>query len=182
VWVDSTGRLHLKITKTKGKWVCAEVVLNATLGYGTYRFYLDSAVDALDPNVVLGLFTWSDDAAYHNRELDMEFSRWGDRFNQNAQYVVQPYDVAGNLFRFTEPASVPQSTHTFNWQSSSVLFESWRGQSALPGTVIAQHQFTQGIPQTGNENIRMNLWLYQGHAPTNGSAAEVIVKGFEFVP
>src|SRR6478736_1205781 len=67
VWVDSTGRLHLRVAKTKGRWYCAEVVLNATLGYGTYRFYLDNAVDALDPNVVLGIFTWSDDPIYNNR-------------------------------------------------------------------------------------------------------------------
>ena len=178
VWVDSAGRLHLRIAKTRGKWYCAEVVLNDTLGYGTYRFYLDSAVDALDPNVVLGLFTWSDDPAYHNREMDIEFSRWGNQFNQNAQYVVQPQVP----FRFMEPPGVPQSTHTFNWQSNKVTFESWQSQSALPGTVIAQSQVTSGIPQTGTENVRMNLWLYQGHPPTNGSPAEVVVKGFEFAP
>jgi len=103
-----------------------------------------------------------------------------ESLNQNARYVAQPYDVAGNLFRFTEPASVPQSTHTFRWQSAGVDFESWQGQSALPGPVMAQHSFTAGIPPTGNENIRMNLWLYQGRAPSNGSAAEVLVKGFEF--
>ena len=182
VWVDSAGRLHLRAAKKAGKWYCAEVVLKATPGYGTYRFYLDSAVDALDPNVVLGLFTWSDDPAYHNRELDIEFSRWGDKFNQNAQYVVQPYDTAGNLFRFQEPAKLAQTTHTFQWKSDSVFFQSWGGQSATPGPVIAQRQFVSGIPQTGNENVRMNLWLYQGHAPANGSTAEVIVNRFEFAP
>ena len=67
----------MKIVKTAGKWVCAEVVLQQTLGYGTYRFYLDSPVDSLDPNVVLGLFTWNDDPAFNNRELDIEFARWG---------------------------------------------------------------------------------------------------------
>src|SRR4051812_1462922 len=59
VWVDASDRMHLKITKVGGKWNCAEVVLLGTVGYGTYRFYLDSPVDSLDRNVVLGLFTWS---------------------------------------------------------------------------------------------------------------------------
>src|SRR6266852_3653418 len=36
VWVDTSNRLHLRI----GKWVCAEVVLQSSPGYGTYRFYL----------------------------------------------------------------------------------------------------------------------------------------------
>jgi len=182
VWVDSTGRLHLKITKKSNKWYSAEVYLNASLGYGTYRFYLDSAVDGLDPNVVLGLFTWSNDPAYNDRELDIEFSRWGDKFNQNAQYVVQPYNLAGHLYRFQEPANHPQTTHTFLWKSDSVFFQSWTGQTATPGPVIAQNLFLDGIPPTGSEVVHMNLWLNQGHAPTNGGAAEVIVKRFEFAP
>ena len=96
VWVDQQGRLHLKLTSSKGRWYCAEVVNMQSLGRGRYGFELDSAVNALDPNVVLGLFTWSDDPAYANRELDVEFSRWGNAADPtNAQYVVQPYEHPG---------------------------------------------------------------------------------------
>src|SRR3989442_12920365 len=98
VWVDAQGRLHMKILKNKGRWYCSEVILQESLGYGTYRFYLDSAVDGLDPSVVLGLFTWNDAPDYNHREIDIEFSRWGSVNNQNAQYVVQPYNLAQNIF------------------------------------------------------------------------------------
>jgi hypothetical protein len=182
VWVDTSGRLHLRIQKSGNKWQCAEVWLNGTLGYGTYKFYLDSVVDNLDPNVVLGLFTWSDNPAYNDRELDIEFSRWSDKFNQNAQYVVQPYDVAGNTFRWQEPANQPQTTHTFLWKSDSVFFQSWTGQTSTAGPVISQHLFTQGIPPTGDEKVHINLWLNQGRAPSNNKAAEVVITRFEFVP
>src|SRR5215472_8341247 len=64
VWVDDRKRLHLQITKTQGQWRCAEVVCTKSLGYGVYRFYLDSAVERLAPNVVLGLFTWNDRPAF----------------------------------------------------------------------------------------------------------------------
>lgn len=57
VAVDRQGRLHLRVTYTNGKWVCAEVVNRISLGYGTYRFYLQTDVTGFDPNVVLGLFT-----------------------------------------------------------------------------------------------------------------------------
>ena len=38
------------------------------------------------------------------------------------------------------------------------------------------------MPQTGDENIRMNLWLINGNAPTDNSEVEFIVKSFQFVP
>jgi len=185
IWVDTSGRLHLKITRHNGRWYCAEIISNDSFGFGTYRFYLDTPVDSLDPHVVLGLFTWSDDPAYNNREIDIEFSRWGIVANQNAQYVVQPYNVAGNQYRFEEPPNLYQTTHSFDWTSTSVFSESLIGHLRTPtdpSQIIAQHTFTQGIPQAGGENARMNLWLFQGQAPTDRQEVEVIVSWFEFVP
>ena len=99
VWVDASGRLHLKITKDANRWNCAEVICTNSLGHGTYRFYLDSPVDNLDPNVVLGLFTWSDDPAYADREIDVECSRWANAADSdNAQFVVQP-EIAGSTLQ-----------------------------------------------------------------------------------
>ena len=185
VWVDSAGRLHLRVAKWRGRWYSAEVVSTRSFGYGTYRWYLDSPVDNLDPNVVLGLFTWNDDPAYTHRELDIEFARWGNPAYANAQYTVQPWNLPGHQYVFREPAGLGQTTHSFLWKSDSVLFQSLRGHYASPpssGSIIAQHTFSQGIPQAGGENARMNLWLFNGRAPTNGRAAEVVIKRFEFVP
>ena len=36
MWVDSLGRLNLKLTFVKGRWYCAEVVNTRRLGYGRY--------------------------------------------------------------------------------------------------------------------------------------------------
>src|SRR5262249_12600692 len=151
VWVDATGKLHMKITNTRGKWYCAEIVSAENFGYGTYRWYIDSPVDTLNPNVVLGLFTWSDNAAYNHREIDIEFSRWGAVNNQNAQYVVQPYNLPQNIHRFNIPAGINTSMHSFNWQSTSVSSESDRGQSLPPSPtdILQQWNFTSGIPVPG---------------------------------
>src|SRR5262249_4071269 len=152
-------------------------------GYGTYRWYIDSPVDTLNPNVVLGLFTWSDNAAYNHREIDIEFSRWGAVNNQNAQYVVQPYNLPQNIHRFNIPAGINTSMHSFNWQSTSVSSESDRGQSLPPSPtdILQQWNFTSGIPVPGDENARINLWLYQGKAPTDGKPVEIVFSKFEFV-
>jgi hypothetical protein len=182
VWVDTAGRLHMKIRKVKNKWYCSEVILNQNLGYGTYRFYLETQVDAIDRNAVLGLFTWSDAPDYNHREIDIEFSRWGVANNQNAQYVVQPYNVAQNIHRFTWPAGANQSMQSFRWQSASVFCQSIKGFSLppAPADILQQWTFNSGIPVPGNENPRINLWLNNGRAPS--TALEVIINRFEFVP
>jgi hypothetical protein len=176
VWVDGLGRLHLKLTRSKGRWYSAEVINTRSLGRGRYSFELDSAVHGLDPNVVLGLFTWSDDPAYNNRELDIEFGRWGNAADPtNGQYVVQPYDHAGNLLRITQPA-VYSSTHSFDWQPSVVAFA---GSSATPSPWTYAGP---DVPQPGTEHARMNLWLYRGMTPRNGGTVEIVVKRFTFTP
>lgn len=76
----------------------------ASLGYGTYQFTLDSRLDALDPNVALGLFTWSDDPADNHRELDIEFARFGQPTAPIGRYTLQPYTSAGNVFLFCHPS------------------------------------------------------------------------------
>ncbi len=185
VWVDTSGRLHLKIAKSGPRWQCAEVINQSSLGNGAYRFYLDSVVDNLDPNVVLGLFTWNDDPAYNHREIDVEFARWGNaRDPTNAQYVVQPYDVQGNLVRFTQPPATPQSIHGFLWGPSSIYHRGVKGTNPAttnPADLIAEHTFLSGIPVPGGENARINLWLVNGRAPTNRQSVEVIIGRFEFV-
>lgn len=185
VWVDELGRLHLRIEKRSGRWYSAEVVSTASFGYGTYRWYLDSPVDRLDPNVVLGLFTWNDDPAYNHRELDIEFARWGNASYANGQYTVQPYTVAGNQFIFNEPPGLPQTTHSLVWGPASAVFASIRGHAAAsadPSLRIAQHTFSQGVPPAGGENARMNLWLFEGRTPTDRNDVEIVIKRFEFIP
>ena len=174
VWVDAGGRLHLRMTRKNGHWQCAEVATVQSLGYGT--FTLDSRVDALDKNVVLGLFTWSDDPAYANRELDIEFARWGNAGDPtNAGWTVQPYDQPGHGQRFTE-SSAQTSSQAFTWTPSSVAFTS---SSASPGSWTYS---AAGVPQAGGEHARMNLWLFQGRAPSGHSSVEVVVKSFRFTP
>ena len=133
--------------------------------------------------MVLGLFTWNDSPAYNHREIDIEFSRWGQVNNQNAQYVVQPYSTTGNIVRWQQPA-LSQSTHEFNWQSASIAFQSIVGLLGTPsqGPVVQQWTYPgTDNPVPGGENARVNLWLYNGSAPTNGQPVEVIINRFEFV-
>ncbi|GEM_PF-767655 len=186
VWVDDLDRLHMKITHREGAWQCSEVVLNQSPGYGRYVFHVLGKVGALDKNAVLGLFTWDDDTAQYNREIDIEFARWGDAEDPtNAQFVAQPFYTPGNLVRWTIPGTMDTSTHSFNWKADSIGFVSAGGDRSFPPYSVVNASWTYtgpNIPSPGNENARINLWLYQGNAPSDTQEIEVIISKFEFNP
>lgn len=188
VWVDKDGWLHLKITESDGKWCCAEVITEASFGYGKYIFYAASRVDQLDKNVVAGLFTWDDTAPQYNyREIDIEFSRWAEEINDNSQYVVQPWCNPGNMHRFNIELNGHYTTHCFDWGSDSIFFQSIYDHHPCPlppddPSVIESWLYTgNDIPPCGKENVRINLWLYNGIPPSDGKEAEIVIKKFEFL-
>ena len=181
VGVDASGFLHLKIAKdASGRWTTAEVIAPTSLGYGTYTFTVATPLNALDPNVVLGLFTWSDKAPYAHREIDVEASRWGNAADPtNAQFVVQPYNLANHLVRFDATGTV-RTLQRFTWRAGSVVFES---RQADTGALISAYTYTGAdVPKPGDERVHLNLWLFGGAAPSNGLPVEVVVQSFAFAP
>lgn len=190
VWLDRQGYLHLAITPARrGRWYCSEVVANASPGYGRYAFTVRGRSDLLDENTVLGLFTWDTDASqYHHREIDVELSRWSNPQNDNTQYVVQPWGVPGNMYRFDidYQASTETTTHEFIWQPQRIRFRSYFGDfTACPASqhIIASWCYAgDDIPPAGGENPRINFWLNRGAAPNNGQAAEIAIKSFRHLP
>jgi len=181
VSVDASGFLHLRIQKdSSNRWTTAEVIGPTSYGYGTYTFTVATPLDQFDPNVVLGLFTWSDKAPYAHREIDFEAARWGSATDPtNSQFVVQPYDKPDHLRRFTATSAV-RTAQQFTWRAGSVAFVSRRldtNQMVFSCTYIGTD-----VPKPGDERVRLNLWLFQGAAPTNGQPVEVVVESFTFVP
>jgi len=127
----------LKILQRSGAWHCTEIVHTRSLGYGIYTFVLVSPVDQLDPNVVLGLFTWDDLAPQFNYcEIDIEFSRWGDPQALNSQYVIQPYIQTGNFRRFATSLTDNRSIHQFKWRKDRIHFTNSQGSPVSPGGKI----------------------------------------------
>jgi hypothetical protein len=190
VWIDSGGSLHLKVMQQSNRWYCGEVIADRNLGYGRYALTVTSGIAGLNPNVVLGFFTWEDCVPeYHAREMDVEVSRWGDAGSPNAQFVVQPADTPGNRHRFeVDPASAPGgvTTHEFTWEAGRIDFRSYRGAFVLnpsASDIIESWSYASGaVPPPGKENLRMNLWLTNGLPPTDAHSAEVVVGRVTYLP
>ncbi len=182
VWVDATGALHLRITRHSGNWQCAEVVSRRSFGWGTYLFQVE-AVRNLGPTVVGGLFTWDNtDPAYAHRELDFEYGLWSKPQAPNFQAVVQPYTRPGRMVRYAVPLDEPL-THSFRWQPDGIRFCSARGYTEHPEDSLLRPGWTftgPERPRPGREQVRVNLWLFQGTPPPEGGAPELIIRKFLF--
>ena len=188
VWVDGQDRLHLAIRERGGIWYSSEVGLDHPLGYGTYVYQVDSKIGDLNENVVLGMFVYDSQAWQENhREMDIEFAHWGDSTYPNAQFVVQPWEVEGNIYRWVIPRSLKSSTHSFYWSNDSITFVSARGHQSVPpfDSILDQWTYTDvtGIPEPGDERVTLNLWLFKGLPPSDGDEPEVIITSFQhYVP
>lgn len=184
VWVDSNGWLHLKITKdaATGRWYCAEVISNQTFGYGSYIWEVEGAVDKLDKNIVLGLFNYkSGDNGHH--EIDIEFARWGNNAWHNYNYTVYPATGSGSVSHTNElTLNGTYTTHKFYRNSTSVSYRGYHGfttdnaNSFFPWTTPAGFNVsTLSLP------VHMNLWLFNGLAPSNAAEVEIIIHSFKFI-
>ena len=175
--------LHLKDNRINGQWQCAEVYLTESLGYGTYTVQVASHLDQLDPNTVAApLFIY----AAPGQELDNEYSGPGGLVPgpYNAQFVVQPYTVPGNIVYYNQP-STAQFTTQMQWQSNQVIFTAWNGWSSTPSPSDIIYQWTYtgaNIPPPGQERVHINLWLLNGNAPIRGNGDEMIINSFTFQP
>lgn len=192
IFVDVLENLHLRIIKEHESWKCSEVVSKNKFGYGRYVFNIKSRVDMLDDNVVFGVFLWDPNALKnYNHEVDIEISKWSTTNNLNAQFVVQPYTIPENIKRFNMDLLGNYSSFTIDWFPDRIIFNAYHGhiecdpsKKSKPVNVPIQswvHK-SNNIPVPRQSNIRFNLWLNEGKAPTNGMEQEVIVTCFSYTP
>jgi hypothetical protein len=179
--VDAAGRLRLRIARRGDTWTSAEISSRRAFGYGTFRFTV--VAGPRDPQAVLGLFTWDEDASdQYYREIDIEISRWGDPDNPNAQCIVQPSRRPGNTIRF-EMSEGP-AVHEFTWTRHGVSCLSqlmYALEEPSTPSFFHRHDLRESPPE-GRANARINLWLFDGLPAVSGAAVEAIVERFEFIP
>ena len=181
-WTDTSGALHMQIKKKSGSWSCAEICLNRSLGYGTYSVTVRDT-SHVDPAAVFTMYTFEDSAGeQHYREMDVEVSRWGDPANRNnAQYVVQPFYIPGNVFAFTAPSGT--LTYVLRWESGRATFQTFRGRSAGAGAqLVSEHEFTSGIPEPGKAAPRLIFYVVASDKNPMQKPSEVVVEKFECLP
>jgi len=194
VSVDDKGCLHLRIVKRDGAFTSAEVFSTEKLGFGTYQWQIEGAVDKFDPTTVLGLFNYGPNAKIGTdaeNEIDIEFSRWNNTCRGcNADFTFYP--ATGNKVlgpmedNFTyDPQGSTLTTARFEWTPTRIVGTIMRGLQPMDTTkdilrtiIFNPPDPAARIPQVPLP-VAMNLWCFHG-TPT--ADQEAIIRNFEFAP
>jgi hypothetical protein len=106
--------------------------------------------------------------------------------------VVQPFEVPGNLQRYTIPdlSADAALTRFFTWQPDQIEFLAVKGHHTpfdysdtdVIHRYVYQHDAGAGhyVPTEGRGSFRLNLWLYGSSAPARGEPVEVVITDFGF--
>jgi len=173
VWLDERGHLHLAVIRRDECWECAEVI-GPELGYGEYRWTISGDLISLDPQVVLGLFLYKDDA----HEIDFELARWGDAARANAQFVVQPHGD-DTIHRF-DTGEAKVLTCSLVWQPGNVWWRCWANTDTNQQPLADWKHTGQRVPEPDGVRTRMNFWLRGGRPPSGGESQEIVVRAFHY--
>ena len=195
VQVDSNGYLHLRITKKHGAVTAAELFSNDRMGFGTYQWEIQGAVDKMDPHAVLGLFPYGPQDGIGRdgeNEIDIEFSKWANTLCGgacNGDFTVYPStghfstgatedDFALNLGR------VDLVTARMTWSATRITETVMSGlqplgtaQNVLHTWTFAPPDYLVRIPQRPVP-VGMNLWCFQNKVATSQA---VVVRSFQYV-
>lgn len=191
------------IVENKGINGGVELILTESTGYGTYEFNYSADFDKMDPNNVLGIFTYDSAEAVINKtpgmekhtnaggktEIDfIEISRWGQDNREHTYGGVTTYpddskneDDRVSLKRF----DIPKGFQTINtkaiWQENYLRVVT----SLEDGTVLSDVTQTKRVPKdNGKQQLRINLWTTGQNKGSykNAKGDKVIFSDFNFTP
>jgi hypothetical protein len=192
--VDANGYLHLRIVNRAGSYTAAELFTTERLGFGTYQWQIEGAVDKMDKTTVLGLFNYGAQAGIGvdaENEIDIEFSRWNDTCRGcNADFTFYP--ASGNKSlgpmedNFTyDPKGSTLTTARFEWSSTRIVATTMSGLQPIGTTAnvlqtitFAPPDYKARIPQVPLP-VAMNLWCFRATPATD---QEVVLRNFQFLP
>lgn len=190
VSVDAQGHLHLKLTQQNHRWWCSEVYLQQRLGFGRYQFWIIAPIDALDRNIVFGLFNHPtpDVGKTGTNEIDIEFAKWGNLRAAIGNYTVWSATDRGTRETkgFSFCLSGTYTTHRFVWAPTSVAFQSLHGHRDDNRNEFARWRYRPQNPtlhiSRKSMPVQMNLWCHRGRRPHDERPVEVVVRAFKFTP
>ncbi len=121
-------------------------------------------------------------------EIDIEFAHWGNAEADYGNYTIWPAKKGtketSHTFKFT--LNGDYTTQRFTWKSKSILCQSLHGhrddnREEFGSWLFKLEKYLDAIAQQPMP-VLLNLWLFQGHSPSDGKEVEIIINSFKFIP
>jgi hypothetical protein len=182
LWVDGSGYLHMKMNykSALSHYGCVSIKTLVS-GCGTYNYLVgdgpNGSPDSLDPNVVVGLFTY-DESVSDNGEIDIEISDWGDSTPDANLWFVTWLNSSSTYDDYLVTFGSGTTVHEFTWAPSYITFNSTH-EGVLLGDGVRIGSAVYDCP-TEPIYARINFWLVDGDDPA--SSQEVVIEDFTFAP
>ncbi len=149
VYFDTDGTtLVLQLSKnSQGYWTCAELYSVEHTSYGEHKYYISGRPDLNHPYMVFGTFLYQDIYGdpnnYNVREIDIEFSKFGDVSSSNNGGFAMHRNESGPFWEHKFIANLDntddQTTTYYNWTNNSVDFRAHKG---IDGDLISGATYT----------------------------------------
>ncbi|MBL4635718.1 MAG: hypothetical protein JKY56_17790 [Kofleriaceae bacterium] len=171
VFVDSAGRLHLRLRTSGGRWLSSEVSTSLPCCYSRVTAQIEGPIGLLDPRVVAAVFLYRSDTS----EIDVEFAKWGQLGGPNAQFVVAPAVPATRIRTLKVAPATRRVVVTINWEPESIDF------SITPDSLAPMTWRYLGTerPTPNEHRLHINLWLFGGTPSADLSDVELTISSVE---
>ena len=168
-WSDSSANVQVQgsdlllsiVKNSSGSWTSSEVDNEQHLGYGTYRWVVDTDLSGLDANEVLGMFTYGGSDPSNN-EIDIEPSHWGNMSYPTGSATVWQNANAGlSEERDFSYSGRPPYVNQFTWSPGRIDYLI----TDATGATLLAWSVTSGVPTPSTEVPVINYWRFNNVAP-----------------
>lgn len=161
VRVDGSDLVLSIVQDGTSTWTSAEVDNQSHLGYGTYRWVVESDLSTIDAHEVLGMFTWGGSSPSNN-EIDIEAARWGNlAWPSGSGTVWQDYASGANVSRSFRYSARPPYVNQFTWEPGRITYLI----TDAAGAVLFRWVVTSGVPVPSAEVPMINYWRFENEPP-----------------
>jgi hypothetical protein len=184
VWSDrnatvKNGNLLLNIVPRGTAWTSVELTSTRTVGFGRYRWVINSDLSKASPASVLGLFTYSPQMSPGFGEQDFEFTQaWSAPPSLSTGWFVSwRAPTSRAAANFDLPSAAPY-TATITWLRGSISF---RLTDRYGRAVFSRTVKTPLAPK--GLRVHMNYWISdQAGITAPGATPQMSLRSFTYTP
>ncbi|MGZ6634291.1 MAG: hypothetical protein ACXVII_15260 [Solirubrobacteraceae bacterium] len=184
IWSDRNatvkkGNLLLSIVPSETICTSVELTSNWTVGFGRYRWVVNSDLSQASPASVLGLFTYSPQMAPSFGEQDFEFTRaWSAPPQLWPGWLASWHAGTARAFSNFDVPSTPPDTATITWRKRSISFLLTHRYHR----VVFSRTVKTGLVPKGLR-VHMNYWVAnQSPVAARGAAPQMSIRSFTYTP